>query len=125
MDVIHLGVENVGADDILVHETTKKPSEGHGNATSEGCQTTRNTETLEQRSREDHFHKDNLKTAQTEQKRAKCPVELNAGPHLSCTNNTNVTAARAKNLERAVKVHAKFGKFIQDVEDSNAEETEF
>lgn len=125
MDVIHLGVENVGADDILVHETTKKPCGGHGNATSEGCQTTRNTETLEQRSSEDHFHKDNLKTAQTELKRAKCPVELNAGPHLSCTNNTNVTAARVKNLERTVKVHAKFGKFIQDVEDSNAEETEF
>ena len=125
MEVIPLGVENVGADEVLEDETNKNTSEGRGNATSEGCQTTRAIETLGQRFSEDHFHQDNLKTAQTEQKRAKCPVELNAGPHSSCTNNTNVTAARAKNLERTVKVHAKFGKFIQDVEDSNAEETEF
>ena len=89
MEVISLGVENVGADDILEDETNKKPSEGRGNATSEGYQTTRAIETLGQRSSEDHFHQDNPKTAQTELKKAKCQVVL-------CTNNKNVSTARAK-----------------------------
>ena len=116
MEVIPLGVENVGADEVLEDETNT--SEGRGNATSEGCQTTRAIETLGQRSSEDHFHQDNLKTAQTELKKAKCPVEL-------CTNNKNVSTAGAKTPERTVKVHAEFGKYKQGVEDSDEEETEF
>ena len=118
MEVIPLGVENVGADEVLEDETNKNTSEGRGNATSEGCQTTRAIETLGQRSSEDHFHQDNLKTAQTERKKAKCPVEL-------CTNNKNVSTAGAKTPERTVKVHAEFGKYKQGVEDSDEEETEF
>ena len=125
MEVIPLGVENVGADDTLVDETIKKPSEGRGNATSEGCQTTRAIETLRQRSSEDHFYQDNPKTAQTELKKAKCPVKLKAGPHIPYTNNKNVSTARAKNPERTVKVHAEFGKYNQGVEGSDEEETEF
>lgn len=118
MEVIPLGVENIGADDILEDETNKNTSEGRGNATSEGCQTTRAIETLGQRSSEHHFHQDNPKTAQTELKKAKYPVEL-------CTNNKNVSTARAKTPERTVKVHAEFGKYNQGVEDSDEEETEF
>lgn len=125
MEVIPLGVENVGADDILVDETNKKPSKGRGNATSEGCQTTRAIETLRQRSSQAHFHQDNPKTAQTELKNAKYRVELKAGPHIPCTNNKNVSTARAKKPERTVKVHAEFGKYNQAVEDSDEEETEF
>ena len=80
MEVIPLGVENVGADDILVDETNKKPSKGRGNATSEGCQTTRAIETLRQRSSQAHFHQDNPKTAQTELKNAKYRWNLRRGP---------------------------------------------
>ena len=118
MEVIPLGVENVGSDDILEDETNKNTSEGRGNATSEGCQTTRAIETLGQRSSEHHFHQDNPKTAQTELKKAKCPVEL-------CTNNKNVSTACAKSPERTVKVHAEIGKYNQGVEDCDEEETEF
>ena len=118
MQVIPLRVENVRADDILEDETNKNPSEGRGNAPSEGCQTTKAIEMLGQRSSEDHFHQDNPKTAQTELKKAKCPVEL-------CTNNKNVSTARAKKPERTLKVHAEFGKYNQGVEDSDVEETEF
>lgn len=118
MEVIPLRVENVRADDILEDETNKNPSEGLGNAPSEGCQTTKAIETLGQRSSEGHFHQDNPKTAQTELKKAKCPVEL-------CTNNKNVSTARAKKPGRTLKVHAEFGKYNQGVKDSDEEETEF
>ena len=52
-------------------------------------------------------------------------MELKAGPHIPCTNNKNVSTARAKKPERTVKVHAEFGKYNQAVEDSDEEETEF
>ena len=125
MEVVHLGVENVGVDGILVDETNKKPRDGNGNATSEGCQATRATETLGQSSSENHFQNDNPKTAQTEVKKAKCSVEVKAGPYISCTSNKNVTAARVKRPKRTVKVQAEIWKYNQGVEESDEEETEF